>query len=172
MLYRLAIVVGASYSLAVPSSLDWSRHLINPLLTTWNHLFTPDILVPTQIGAFLVALHNRKVERRPESLSATIAILHEHLQRAAPTRPVSSVSSPFILTLLQISLIIDQRCNISCSWATRCRQNFSLSKHVQHISWQCSWRSQNMCWCYIQSRICCSTAACYSSRRSWQNWTK
>jgi len=35
---------------SVPSSLDWSRHLINPLQMTLNHLSTPDLLVPTQIS--------------------------------------------------------------------------------------------------------------------------
>ena len=57
--------------------------LVNALLMTSNHLFTPDILVPTQIGAFLVALHIHRVERRPESLSAAAAVLHEHALRPA-----------------------------------------------------------------------------------------
>jgi len=40
-----------------------------------EHIFTPDILLPAQIGAFLTALHIHKVERRPESLAAAAAVL-------------------------------------------------------------------------------------------------
>jgi len=49
----------------------------NDLKDSLNHLFTPDLLDPVQIGAFLVALHIHRVERRPESLSAAAAILRE-----------------------------------------------------------------------------------------------
>jgi hypothetical protein len=42
-----------------------------------NHLFTPDTLHPSQIGAFLTALHIHRVERRPESLAAAASVLRE-----------------------------------------------------------------------------------------------
>ncbi|KAF8895257.1 glycosyl transferase [Infundibulicybe gibba] len=41
------------------------RPLLNKLLAL-DHLFTPDALLPAQIGAFLTALHIHRVERRPE----------------------------------------------------------------------------------------------------------
>jgi len=48
-----------------------------------NHLFTPDILHPSQIGAFLTALHIHRVERRPESLVAAASVLRERALKAA-----------------------------------------------------------------------------------------
>ncbi|KAF9046282.1 anthranilate phosphoribosyltransferase, TrpD [Panaeolus papilionaceus] len=48
-----------------------------------NHLFTPEILHPSQIGAFLTALHIHRVERRPESLAAAAAVLRERALEAA-----------------------------------------------------------------------------------------
>ncbi|KAG5730480.1 Anthranilate phosphoribosyltransferase, partial [Termitomyces sp. T112] len=47
-----------------------------------NHLFTPDILQPSQIGAFLTALHVHRVERRPESLAAAAQVLRERALKA------------------------------------------------------------------------------------------
>ncbi len=55
----------------------------NDLKEALNHLFTPDLLDPTQIGAFLVALHIQRVERRPESLSAAAAVLRERALKPA-----------------------------------------------------------------------------------------
>jgi len=55
----------------------------NDLKEALNHLFTPDLLDPTQIGAFLVALHIHRVERRPESLSAAAAVLRERALKPA-----------------------------------------------------------------------------------------
>ncbi|KAI6035819.1 glycosyl transferase [Pisolithus marmoratus] len=40
-----------------------------------NHLFTPDVVLPAQIGAFLLALHNARVERKPENLAAAADVL-------------------------------------------------------------------------------------------------
>ncbi|PPQ69022.1 hypothetical protein CVT25_004380 [Psilocybe cyanescens] len=48
-----------------------------------SHLFTPDILHPAQIGAFLTALHIHRVERRPESLAAAASVLREHALKAS-----------------------------------------------------------------------------------------
>ncbi|KAK0202768.1 anthranilate phosphoribosyltransferase TrpD [Desarmillaria ectypa] len=47
-----------------------------------NHLFTPDVLQPVQIGAFLSALHIHRVERRPESLAAAASVLREKALKA------------------------------------------------------------------------------------------
>ena len=38
------------------------------LHVAFDHVFTPDAVLPSQIGAFLTALHINRVERRPESL--------------------------------------------------------------------------------------------------------
>jgi anthranilate phosphoribosyltransferase len=40
-----------------------------------EHIFTPGIVAPTQIGAFLAALHVSRLERRPESLAAAAQVL-------------------------------------------------------------------------------------------------
>ncbi|KAF7317990.1 Anthranilate phosphoribosyltransferase [Mycena kentingensis (nom. inval.)] len=48
-----------------------------------DHLFTPDIISPVQIGAFLTALHVHRVERRPESLAAAAAVLRSRALKAA-----------------------------------------------------------------------------------------
>ncbi|KAF8635906.1 hypothetical protein AX15_000084 [Amanita polypyramis BW_CC] len=39
------------------------------------HLFTPDVLHPTQVGAFLAALRINRLERRPEFLAAAASVL-------------------------------------------------------------------------------------------------
>lgn len=48
-----------------------------------NHLFTPNAVLPAQIGAFLTALHVHRVERRPESLAAAAAVLRGRALKAA-----------------------------------------------------------------------------------------
>jgi anthranilate phosphoribosyltransferase len=48
-----------------------------------NHVFTPDAVLPAQIGAFLGALHMHRVERRPESLAAAAEVLRERSLKAA-----------------------------------------------------------------------------------------
>ncbi|KAF8073564.1 glycosyl transferase [Lyophyllum atratum] len=52
------------------------------LKSALNHLFTPNILQPSQIGAFLTALHVHRVERRPESLAAAAEVLREKALKA------------------------------------------------------------------------------------------
>ena len=47
-----------------------------------NHLFTPYLLLPSQIGAFLTALHIHRVERRPDSLAAAASVLRERALKA------------------------------------------------------------------------------------------
>ncbi|TFL02613.1 glycosyl transferase family, a/b domain-containing protein [Pterulicium gracile] len=48
-----------------------------------RHLFNPDALHPSQIGAFLTALHINRIERRPESLEAAAQVLRAHALHAA-----------------------------------------------------------------------------------------
>ena len=40
-----------------------------------DHIFTPGSIEPTQIGAFLTALHISRIERRPESLAIAASLL-------------------------------------------------------------------------------------------------
>ena len=40
-----------------------------------DHIFTPDALLPEQIGSFLTALHLSRLDRRPEMLAAAAASL-------------------------------------------------------------------------------------------------
>lgn len=47
-----------------------------------NHLFTPNLLLPTQIGAFLTALHIHRIERRPEFLAAAASVLRARALKA------------------------------------------------------------------------------------------
>jgi len=47
-----------------------------------NHLFTTQSIDPTQIGAFLTALHINRVERRPDSLAAAAQVLRERALKA------------------------------------------------------------------------------------------
>ena len=48
-----------------------------------EHLFTPDVLHPAQIGAFLTALHVHRLEGRPESLVAAASVLRARALKAA-----------------------------------------------------------------------------------------
>lgn len=48
-----------------------------------NHLFTPDAVLPAQIGAFLTGLHIYRVERRPASLAAAAEVLRDRALDAA-----------------------------------------------------------------------------------------
>ncbi|KAH8082461.1 glycosyl transferase [Cristinia sonorae] len=48
-----------------------------------EHIFTPDVVLPVQIGAFLTALHVNRVERRPESLAAAADVLRARALTAA-----------------------------------------------------------------------------------------
>ena len=48
-----------------------------------EHIFTPDAVLPVQIGAFLTALHVNRVERRPDSLAAAADVLRGRALKAA-----------------------------------------------------------------------------------------
>lgn len=61
-----------------------------------NHLFTPNVLHPTQIGAFLTALHVHRVERRPESLSAAASVLRARALTAA----IEDIDKDFVVDIV------------------------------------------------------------------------
>lgn len=61
-----------------------------------NHLFTPDVVQPVQIGAFLSALHIHRVERRPESLAAAASVLREKALKAA----VQDAENDFVVDIV------------------------------------------------------------------------
>jgi anthranilate phosphoribosyltransferase len=48
-----------------------------------EHLFTPDLVPPTQVGAFLAAMHIHGTERRPEILAAAAGVLRSQAFKAA-----------------------------------------------------------------------------------------
>ena len=48
-----------------------------------EHLFTPDVVPPMQIGAFLAAMHIHNAERRPENLAAAAELLRSRALKAA-----------------------------------------------------------------------------------------
>ncbi|KIK82781.1 hypothetical protein PAXRUDRAFT_832146 [Paxillus rubicundulus Ve08.2h10] len=48
-----------------------------------EHLFIPDAAHPTQIGAFLTAMHIKQVERRPETLAAASSVLRARAIKVA-----------------------------------------------------------------------------------------
>ncbi|KAJ3735277.1 anthranilate phosphoribosyltransferase, TrpD [Lentinula guzmanii] len=66
------------------------------LTVALNHLFTPNTLLPEQIGAFLTALHLHRVERRPESLAAAASILRERSLKAA----VQETENDFVVDIV------------------------------------------------------------------------
>ncbi|KAF5353921.1 hypothetical protein D9756_007099 [Leucocoprinus leucothites] len=68
----------------------------NDLKEALNHLFTPDVLHPAQIGALLTALHIHRVERRPESLSAAAAVLRERALKAA----IEDIDKDFVVDIV------------------------------------------------------------------------
>jgi anthranilate phosphoribosyltransferase len=47
-----------------------------------EHLFTPDAAHPTQIGAFLTAIHINQIERRPDTLAAAANVLRARALKA------------------------------------------------------------------------------------------
>jgi anthranilate phosphoribosyltransferase len=61
-----------------------------------RHLFDPEALHPSQIGAFLTALHINRLERRPESLVAAAQVLREHALAAA----VQDVENDFVVDIV------------------------------------------------------------------------
>ncbi|KAG6864830.1 hypothetical protein C0991_006890 [Blastosporella zonata] len=61
-----------------------------------NHLFTPNLLQPAQIGSFLTALHIHRVERRPDSLVAAAKSLRDRALKA----DVKNAENDFIVDIV------------------------------------------------------------------------
>lgn len=61
-----------------------------------NHVFTPDSVLPVQIGAFLTALHINRVERRPESLAAAADVLRHRALKAV----VQDAENDFVVDIV------------------------------------------------------------------------
>ncbi|KAH6912715.1 anthranilate phosphoribosyltransferase [Coprinopsis sp. MPI-PUGE-AT-0042] len=61
-----------------------------------GHLFSPDTLHPSQIGAFLTALHVHRIERRPEYLTAAASVLRDRALRAA----VEALEEDFVVDIV------------------------------------------------------------------------
>ncbi|OSX57117.1 hypothetical protein POSPLADRAFT_1067893 [Postia placenta MAD-698-R-SB12] len=61
-----------------------------------EHVFTPDAVLPVQIGSFLTALHIERVERRPECLAAAAQVLRERALKAA----VEDVERDFVVDIV------------------------------------------------------------------------
>lgn len=55
----------------------------NDLQLSLEHIFTPGSIDPTQIGAFLTALHVSRLERRPESLAIAASLLRSKAIQAS-----------------------------------------------------------------------------------------
>lgn len=61
-----------------------------------EHVFTPDAVLPVQIGAFLAALHVNRVERRPESLAAAADVLRAR----ALTADIEGAETDFVVDIV------------------------------------------------------------------------
>ncbi|OBZ71339.1 Anthranilate phosphoribosyltransferase [Grifola frondosa] len=59
----------------------------NDLRVALEHIFTPDAVLPVQLGSFLTALHIERVERRPDFLAAAAKVLRERALTAAVEDP-------------------------------------------------------------------------------------
>ena len=84
------------------------RQLLNKLVQTpedftpddlkesLEHLFIPDALHPTQIGAFLTALHIHRVDRRSESMVAAASVLRARALKVA----VQDTETDFVVDIV------------------------------------------------------------------------
>ncbi|GJE92511.1 anthranilate phosphoribosyltransferase [Phanerochaete sordida] len=61
-----------------------------------DHIFTPNTVLPEQIGAFLTALHVNRVERRPDSLAAAADVLRGRSLKAA----VQDADTDFVVDIV------------------------------------------------------------------------
>ncbi|KAF6755912.1 anthranilate phosphoribosyltransferase, TrpD [Ephemerocybe angulata] len=66
------------------------------LQSALNLLFTPEVLHPSQIGAFLTALHIHRIERRPEFLAAAASVLRSRALKAA----VEDIDADFVVDIV------------------------------------------------------------------------
>ncbi|KAH0832291.1 hypothetical protein J3R83DRAFT_13290 [Lanmaoa asiatica] len=89
------VAIGAEDILIYKCTSDKFKKLLESLVKTpeyftpgdlklaLEHLFTPDVVPPAQIGAFLAAMHIQRVERRPENLAAAAEVLRSRALKAA-----------------------------------------------------------------------------------------
>ena len=59
-------------------------------------IFTPDVVLPVQIGSFLTALHIERVERRPEYLATAANVLRARALKAA----VEAIDEDFVVDIV------------------------------------------------------------------------
>lgn len=59
-------------------------------------MFNPELLHPSQIGAFLTALHIHRIERRPEFLAAAASVLRGRALKAA----VEDIDADFVVDIV------------------------------------------------------------------------
>lgn len=59
-------------------------------------VFTPDVVLPVQIGSFLTALHIERIERRPEYLAAAANVLRARALKAA----VEGIDEDFVVDIV------------------------------------------------------------------------
>lgn len=66
------------------------------LRSSLNHLLTADALQPTQVGAFLAALHIHRLERRPDLLAAAASLLRDKAVKAT----VQDAETSFVVDIV------------------------------------------------------------------------
>ena len=66
------------------------------LQSALNLMFNPELLHPSQIGAFLTALHIHRIERRPEFLAAAASVLRGRALKAA----VEGIDADFVVDIV------------------------------------------------------------------------
>ncbi|TEB30711.1 anthranilate phosphoribosyltransferase, TrpD [Coprinellus micaceus] len=66
------------------------------LKSALNLMFNPELLHPSQIGAFLTALHIHRIERRPEFLAAAASVLRGRALKAA----VEDIDADFVVDIV------------------------------------------------------------------------
>ena len=69
---------------------------LDDLTSSLNYLLTTDPLQPTQVGAFLAALHIHRLERRPEFLAAAAALLRDKAVKAT----VQDAETTFVVDIV------------------------------------------------------------------------
>ena len=98
----------ASPTMLPPVSQDTFKSLLGKLVKTPEYftsddlkvslecIFTPDVVLPVQIGSFLTALHIERVERRPEYLAAAANVLRARALKAA----VEGIEEDFVVDIV------------------------------------------------------------------------
>ena len=94
--------------MSLPISQDTFKSLLGKLVKTPEYftaedlkialecVFTPDTVLPVQIGSFLTALHIERVERRPEYLATAANVLRRRALKAA----VEGIDEDFVVDIV------------------------------------------------------------------------